>query len=284
MSTKKIDSEVCIYYINSVTKVSFSDAYRLNNTLSIIRKYLDASILTYYIAVSREEMLRSYLMHHCVCSRTTFTILVDHFKLCFWQLGINAGYVSQIAEAVLWSYNHLELSDFIYLFFQTGSLVVLLWEFNMFFITCSQVRWITVAGFFFPLSLPWCLRIIIKHCCTLLCFWCQLGRVLKSKAVLSAINQQRQNKHLTQSCQKWSGGRLLGSDIWSFITIKCDQVTLAFCHVCLVHAVAALQTTRQLRSRALYLIAGATPLILCKCFSTNHLTSFSETWFSWCWF
>lgn len=83
MSTKKIDSEVCIYYINSVTKVSFSDAYRLNNTLSIIRKYLDASILTYYIAVSREEMLRSYLMHHCVCSRTTFTILVDHFKLCF---------------------------------------------------------------------------------------------------------------------------------------------------------------------------------------------------------
>lgn len=186
---------------------------------------------------------------------------VDHFKLCFWQLGTNAGYVSQTAEAALWSDNHLELSAF----FQSGSLfVLLLWVFHSVFLLYCQIRWVTRAGFCFPPSLPWFLWIIIKHCCVHASFWCQLGRE-NSRAkllFLQLTSRNRANNKLgtVMSEVKW------WQDSWVRFFIISYNWKMPLSHngfvSCLLSlAIATLQTTKQWRSRPLNLIAEATPLM-----------------------
>lgn len=141
-----------------------------------------------------------------------------------------------MAKAALWSDNHLELSAFL----QGGSLVVhLLWVFNSVFLLCCQL--INNSSILLSTLLA---VIFLDNHYTLLCS-CEIlmltgQRALGSKAVdLSAINQQRQTKWLTQYSHVRSEvvtGFLGQIFLSSSITERCHQGTIALCHACLVQA------------------------------------------------
>lgn len=187
-------------------------------------------------------------------------ILVDHCTPCFWQLGTSAGYVSQTAEAALWKRQPSGAFCFfskwqpccppsLSTLFSSPSLLPIKMRNN------SNVLLSTVLAI-----------ISLHNHLTLLCL-CELlmpngQRAIKSKAVLllSAIDQQRQDKLLTWhshvrrvKCWQASWVRVL------IIMYNWKNAVQALCHACLMLAIASLWTTKQLKSRPWNLIAEATP-------------------------